>query len=409
MPTDFRSIAAALANDHARRAFAMLALGESEQAVIGDLGASRATKALAALRRAGLIEADAANLQPAVFRDLLAADASAPRATGVDRFVSGGRIDRYPVQAAERATVLRWALERVIPLEIVLSEANVTARLATVTGDPAMLRRFLVDAGMMRRTASGSEYTRARNSPSSADPEALADADVWGEVPWSAGTWTNRPVDAREVDLGASVVGVSEPVAQQATVRTALDGTALDVSALDVSALDVTAAEGSDAWRTTAYGFVHDTEHALLAPFVHGSAVEVSFVADFDAQFDQAGVFVRIGEGSSGERNWVKAGVEFSDGMPQVGAVVTREASDWSVAPVPEWAGRRVTVRASWDLDALTIRARVDDEPFRLVRVVPLEPRVAASAGPFLCAPTRAGLTVRFTRWSVGEVDAALH
>ncbi|WP_409350037.1 DUF1349 domain-containing protein [Rathayibacter soli] len=211
------------------------------------------------------------------------------------------------------------------------------------------------------------------------------------------------------MDLGASVVGVSEPVAQQATVRTALDGTALDVSALDVSALDVTAAEGSDAWRTTAYGFVHDTEHALLAPFVHGSAVEVSFVADFDAQFDQAGVFVRIGEGSSGERNWVKAGVEFSDGMPQVGAVVTREASDWSVAPVPEWAGRRVTVRASWDLDALTIRARVDDEPFRLVRVVPLEPRVAASAGPFLCAPTRAGLTVRFTRWSVGEVDAALH
>ncbi|HEY5222813.1 MAG TPA: DUF1349 domain-containing protein [Microbacteriaceae bacterium] len=168
--------------------------------------------------------------------------------------------------------------------------------------------------------------------------------------------------------------------------------------------LEVTAAEGSDAWRTTSYGFVHDTEHALLVPFAHGSAVEVSFVARFDAQFDQAGVFVRIDE-----NNWIKAGVEFADGTPQLGAVVTRDMSDWSVAPVPEWAGRVVTVRASWDLDALTIRARVDAEPFRLVRLVPLEPGATASAGPLVCAPTRAGLTVRFTRWNVGPVDAALH
>jgi regulation of enolase protein 1 (concanavalin A-like superfamily) len=127
-------------------------------------------------------------------------------------------------------------------------------------------------------------------------------------------------------------------------------------------------------------------------------------VADFGGEFDQAGVFVRIDE-----NNWIKAGVEYADGVPQVGAVVTRGVSDWSVAPVPEWTGRTVTVRASWDLDALTIRARVDDEPFRLVRLVPLEPELTASAGPLLSAPTRAGLTVRFTRWAVGEVDAALH
>ena len=56
----------------------------------------------------------------------------------------------------------------------------------------------------------------------------------------------------------------------------------------------VTAVEGSDAWRVTSYGFVHDTEHALLAPFEQGTAVEVSFRLDFSAQFDQAGVFVRV-------------------------------------------------------------------------------------------------------------------
>lgn len=375
MATDFRGIAAALGNDNARRAFARLTLGEDEHDVIEDLGPARAAKALDALRGAGLIETDDATVRPQVFRELLAASASEPRCAGVDRFISDGRIERYPVRVDERDVVLRWALERTIPLELALGESNVNERLARVADDVALLRRYLVDERMLLRTASGSEYRRPRGVEGAGDV-------LWGDVPWSVGKWTNAPVDAREASR---------------TAASADAGT-------DRAALEVTAVETSDAWRTTAYGFVHDTEHALLAPFTHGSAVEVSFVADFDGEFDQAGVFVRIDD-----RNWIKAGVEYADGTPQVGAVVTREVSDWSVAPVPEWAGRTVTVRASWDLDALTIRARVDDEPFRLVRVVPLEPELQASAGPLVSAPTRAGLTVRFTRWAVGEVDAALH
>ena len=30
-------------------------------------------------------------------------------------------------------------------------------------------------------------------------------------------------------------------------------------------------------------------------------------------------------------------------------------------------------------------------------------------AGPYCCAPTRAGLVVRFTNWSTGPADASLH
>jgi regulation of enolase protein 1 (concanavalin A-like superfamily) len=389
MTTDFRGIAAALGNDNARRAFARLALGGNEQDVIDELGAARATKAIAALRQIGLVGADAASVRPQVFHELLAASASEPRPSGVERFVAAGRIDRYPVRQDERDAVLRWALERVIPLELGLGEADVNTRLARVTDDVALLRRYLVDAGMLLRTASGSEYRRplGAREPGAVHGDYMHGGDLhcgdvrWGDVPWSAGTWTNAPVDVREAS-----------------------GVAASGSAAGRSPLDVTAVETSDAWRTTAYGFVHDTEHALVSPFMHGTAVEVSFVADFRGEFDQAGVFVRIDE-----NNWIKAGVEYADGMPQVGAVVTRDVSDWSVAPVPEWAGRTVTVRASWDLDALTIRARVDDEPFRLVRVVPLGPELTASAGPLVSAPTRAGLTVRFTRWAVGEVDAALH
>lgn len=166
----------------------------------------------------------------------------------------------------------------------------------------------------------------------------------------------------------------------------------------------VEAREESDAWRETSYGFVHDNAHALLAPLGAREAVEVTFVLDYDQQFDQAGVMIRVDEST-----WIKAGVEVSDGVAQVGAVVTHRVSDWSVAPVPEWVGREVTVRASRDGDAVTIRARVEDEPWHLVRVAPLSPAADAQAGLFCCAPTRAGLVVRFVAHRRSEPDGSLH
>lgn len=190
------------------------------------------------------------------------------------------------------------------------------------------------------------------------------------DVPWSHGAWTHPPVSA--VEQGTDLL--------------------------------VTAKEGSDAWRTTSYGFIHDSEHALLVPFPEGSAVEVEFTADFSEQFDQAGVFVHVSAGQ-----WVKAGVEFADGACHLGAVVTNGMSDWSVAPVPGWKGGRVLIRISRAGDALTIRAKAGDGPLQLVRVVPLDPAEVAYAGPFACAPTRAGLTVPFHAWRAVAPDGALH
>ncbi|MET4639487.1 regulation of enolase protein 1 (concanavalin A-like superfamily) [Mycetocola sp. 2940] len=173
---------------------------------------------------------------------------------------------------------------------------------------------------------------------------------------------------------------------------------------IDEDGLRVTAREGSDAWRVTSYGFVHDSEHALLAPLAGGSAVEVSFRLDFASQFDQAGVFVRVDE-----TTWIKSGVEWSDGEESLGAVVTRGVSDWSLSPVSGWSGRIVTVRASRSGDALIVRARVDGEPWRLVRVAPLDPDATVKAGPFCCSPTRDDLTVHFTSWRISPADRSLH
>lgn len=189
-------------------------------------------------------------------------------------------------------------------------------------------------------------------------------------IGWSEGAWLNPPLSAEQ----------------------------------DGDALVVTTRPNSDFWRTTSYGFVHDDGHALLTAFPSGAAVEVEFVARFDELYDQAGLMIRVDA-----QTWIKAGIELSDGLPQLGAVVTHGRSDWSVAPVPAWSGHRVTVRASRAGDAVTIRARREDEPWRMVRLAPLAPDATAAAGPFCCSPQRAGLTVRFTGFTTGPADPALH
>lgn len=214
--------------------------------------------------------------------------------------------------------------------------------------------------------ASGSASAPA---PGSAD----SDDEPGPAAPWHAGRWTRDPV----------------------AVRT------------DEGGLVVEAAEGSDFWRTTHYGFVHDDGHALLAPWPTDAAVEVSFdTSTFTELYDQAGLMLQLDA-----ENWVKAGVELSDGIPHLGAVVTNRMSDWSLAPVPEWAGQVVTVRASRsgvEGDAITLRARAGEGEWRTIRVAPFDAN-AATAGPMVCAPTRAGLEVRFTRWAFVPADVDLH
>jgi regulation of enolase protein 1 (concanavalin A-like superfamily) len=190
------------------------------------------------------------------------------------------------------------------------------------------------------------------------------------QIPWSEGSWTNPPVHV-------------EPVGD--TLR-------------------VTAQEGSDAWRHTSYGFVHDTEHALLRPLAIGRAVEVDFRCELSGQFDQAGAFLRFDD-----EHWIKSGVEHSDGVDMLGGVVTMGRSDWSTGPVPDWAGRVVTIRISRAEESVTVRARVDSGRFHLVRLAPTPPGGHATAGPFLCAPTRSGLSIDFLGWRETEADGSLH
>ena len=166
----------------------------------------------------------------------------------------------------------------------------------------------------------------------------------------------------------------------------------------------ITTADKSDFWRDTGYSFTHYSGHALLVDIPPNTAMEVEFSADWTAEFDQAGIFVH-----ADDRHWVKAGVEFADGVLGLGAVVTDQKSDWSVGHVPEWMNRRIRIRVSRSLDALTIRARTPADSWRLVRLAPLDSRLSWRAGPLAASPSRASLEVRFHSWELLPPDEGIH
>ena len=80
------------------------------------------------------------------------------------------------------------------------------------------------------------------------------------------------------------------------------------------------------------------------------------------------------------------------------------------LAAVPDWHGQTVTLRASWANGALTLRACSATFPsWRMLRLAPFAATGPVTAGPYCCAPERAGLTVRFTGWRTDDADSSLH
>jgi len=190
------------------------------------------------------------------------------------------------------------------------------------------------------------------------------------QIDWAEGTWWNEPPGQDVTDRG----------------------------------LVVTTGDQTDLWRHTSYGFVHDTGHGLLAPLADGYAMECDVEARYNQAFDQAGMVVY-----ASPSQWIKCGIEYADGVAQLGAVVTREVSDWSAGPVPDWASGVTSFRVSRSGDALTIRARRPGGAWQLVRLAPINPDLEWMAGPYAASPSRAGLEVCFCQWRIGPADLSLH
>lgn len=148
---------------------------------------------------------------------------------------------------------------------------------------------------------------------------------------------------------------------------------------------------GTDFWRETHYGFTRDTGHFLGFVTPDAFTAQLRIQARYETLYDQAGIMVRVDQ-----HNWVKAGVELSDGRAMLGSVLTQGQSDWASGPYEHDASdfwMRVTVARG----VLRIQASADGRTWPLVRLAPFPLAASYRVGPMACTPERSGLHVRFS------------
>lgn len=159
----WRALVSALADDRCRAVYARLVLGEPADTELSSLSPGAARRVIAALTASGLVrrDGDVLSADPDVFARALEAAPAPARPVGTDRFFEGGRLAVYPAREADRRAVLLRIAHHVAAPDDRLDERTVNDRLTAVTDDVAAMRRYLVDAGLLTRTADGRTYARA--------------------------------------------------------------------------------------------------------------------------------------------------------------------------------------------------------------------------------------------------------
>lgn len=159
----WRALVATLADDRCRTVYARLVLGEPVDTELSSLSPGAARRVIKALTASGLVrrDGDVLSADPNIFARALEAAPAPERPTGTDRFFEGGRLAVYPAREAERRAVLLRIVDHLAAPDDRLDERTVNDRLAAVTDDVAAMRRYLVDAGLLTRTADGRTYARA--------------------------------------------------------------------------------------------------------------------------------------------------------------------------------------------------------------------------------------------------------
>ncbi|MFQ6185900.1 DUF1349 domain-containing protein [Sinorhizobium meliloti] len=161
----------------------------------------------------------------------------------------------------------------------------------------------------------------------------------------------------------------------------------------------------TDFWRETFYGFVRDSGHAYLRPVSGDFTASATIVGRYEQLYDQAGLMLRLDE-----QNWIKCGIEYTDGLMHFSVVVTRGVSDWSVIPLHARApSDPLEVRLTRHDDAVRVQFRFGEERWQMARLCPFS-AADAEAGVTACSPERAGFAARFRDLNFGPpIARALH
>lgn len=168
--------------------------------------------------------------------------------------------------------------------------------------------------------------------------------------------------------------------------------------------LRLTTGNKTDFWQGTYYGFHRDDGHFLGLPVVGDFTAILTFIGTYETLYDQAGLMLRVDE-----KHWLKTGIEFSDGVTNFSAVVTRENSDWSAAQRPLVAGPQ-SMRLTRIGSAILIHFKDENGAWQFLRLANFPAPDKVLIGPIACSPERAGFEAEFTTFTIGPAtDNPLH
>lgn len=160
----------------------------------------------------------------------------------------------------------------------------------------------------------------------------------------------------------------------------------------------------TDFWQNTWYGFRRDDGHFLGLDAPSDFSATLAFNAAYEELYDQAGIMLRVDED-----NWIKAGIEFSDGVTNFSSVVTKEGhSDWSMVPSPGASGAQ-QMRLTRIKDTVFAHFRTQDGIWQLMRLCTFSSD-GGKVGPMACSPERTGLLVTISKFEITPpADNPLH
>ena len=162
--------------------------------------------------------------------------------------------------------------------------------------------------------------------------------------------------------------------------------------------LKMTVDPATDYWRITHYGFIRDNGPFFYAEQAGDFEANVKITGAYKELFHQAGLMVRIDN-----KNWIKCGIEYVDGVQNVSAVVTRNVSDWSVVPRHD-SPKSIWLKLLRKGDFVEIKYSFDNKKFDMLRLAYFPPKVKAMIGMVAAAPGKLPFDVTFEDFKVTAV-----
>lgn len=160
--------------------------------------------------------------------------------------------------------------------------------------------------------------------------------------------------------------------------------------ALEKQSLRLQTDTETDFWRVTEHDFIQDNGHFFYREIRGSFEMLLRFSGSYRDLYDQAGLMVRLDAS-----NWIKAGIEWVEGLPKASVVVTRDFSDWSIRDLPE-TPTDFWIKARRGRDHVEISYSIDCLKYEVLRVAYFPPAGSIQAGLMAASPKGKGFEASF-------------